>query len=636
MPVDIVQYLNGEPHSPMYSKLLQLIDASKQAKAPVAQWLSMIGAFTQKGVKQIEMDESGLLRHLATYQPGDVLSKDELLEQARAHYYTIKEVRLGVPKYPSYRQPGGSYREYLYIANSQRANVEDALEDVNWEMEELNFYPERIAENPGRVMALEKRREALMKSVVRAVDFSQHHFSDKIEGKHGKNLLVHCRVSVHGDIYFIEEIQSDWAQRGRQWDWKRIPRGPLVTNTEAWAGMVIRRQMQIAAGMPGIRQFAWITESMRNGGKQNLTAERAKDDARKQYRAFVASETEERLRSIGAESMTHEQLAAAKGLIRPAIDAAARSQGIAEPNDMLNDFYIAMIPKLADKALGKSGAKIAMRTMTLDSLVAEGGYGSRVLAQDNVVEVPGVELTPPVREILLAQQPVYSRAPLHCGPIELDAQEQAIAQALMTAREMLGSDKHVRFATHVYDVASGRKVAGRYINKLVQVSLRAADIVEATEHECFHFATDNLMRESEVAMLRKEFAPGTELNFRVRTELTRRGMYEAAAQCEDPLESAAHGFTLWKRGHVSVTERPIHGIFSDLIAIVKDSVRWLQRTVLEYRVTNAQELFQALAAGEMAAKDSLADKPRETGSASVDPGAPNDECAHAALSRFTG
>ena len=62
MSLDAVTYLNRESPevaevAPFFSKLKQAIAESKQARAPAPQWLSMIKALTQKGIKQIEMEE---------------------------------------------------------------------------------------------------------------------------------------------------------------------------------------------------------------------------------------------------------------------------------------------------------------------------------------------------------------------------------------------------------------------------------------------------------------------------------------------------------------------------------------------------------------------------------------------------
>jgi hypothetical protein len=258
----------------------------------------------------------------------------------------------------------------------------------------------------------------------------------------------------------------------------------------------------------------------------------------------------------------------------------------------LNDFYLKVVPKLAEKALGKCGAKPSMLTLTL---------GQRG-AQPNTVIVPGFEMTDAARKQLASPQPLYSRAPVDDTLLaRLDpARVEAVRRAIASTKDMLGSTRHLRMAKYVYDIASGAKVAGRYANGLIQVALNAHDVEEVTDHETWHFASDKLLTATERAMVERDFAPGTELNFRVREALTRRGLFEAAAQCGNSEETAAHGFALWKRGHISMTERPVQGLFSDVALVVRDCMRWLKRVVLEQKHTTSEQLFQALASGELA------------------------------------
>jgi hypothetical protein len=603
MPQDVVRYLNDGANAAFSSRLIDLLTQSKIPRAPVSQWVSAIKSLSQKGLKQVEVDESGASAYLATLPSDHVLERDKLIEEIRRRYYTIKEVWLGDPQFPTYRQPGGEYREYLYLANSERDNVEDALELVNFEMEELAFDPELAITQPERIIALEERRASLMTKVKTAMGFDRDHYHDRLNGRLGKNLLVHCRVSIHGDTYFVDEMQSDWAQQGRRNQWKTVVKGPLVTETEAWAGMALRRQMQIAAQMPNIKRVAWITESMRNGGRQNLEQEQAKQIQRKAYRDFCKAEIQTKLTAIGGEAMTKEQREQATKLLLPAVEQEARGKGLHEPAYMLNDFYLVVLPKLADKVLAKAGAKVGLQDIVLDSVCSRGSYGSGVIPEANHVKVPMIEMTPQVKELLSATQPLYSRSPLHLGPgtdISLDARQKEIALAMARTQEMLGSARHLRFAKHVYDVATGHKVAGRYINQMVQVSLAAQDILLVTEHECFHFAAENLMTGTEVTMLQQEFASGNALNMAVRKALLAQGMRAAAEQCSDPMEAAAHGFSLWTRGELEVSSAPARGLFSDLVNLAHDCVLWFKRTVLEQRCTTVEEVFQALSSGELA------------------------------------
>lgn len=585
---DQVLYLNRTHASPMFSRLMKSIEDSKQGKATPPLWASMIRAMTQKGVKSMEIEESTILYWLETQDSNATILREDLLKKLNSLMFTVKEVRLGTPKYPGHRQSGGKYGEFLYVANSERDNTVDDLERVEYEMQELVFSPERLVDEPELVINLERERAALIELKGKAIDFSDHHFSGDITGRHGKNLLAHCRITEREDqgLYFIEEIQSDWAQKGRKCNWNGIPKGPLVTNTEAWAGMVLRRQLQLAACNPRVKNIAWITESMRNGGGQDTHGEQEKVQQKKVYDDALKEGIVQALAKIESDRMSPEALADAKQICKASVVSQLARQGISEPYDMLNDFYLKVIPKIIEKIIAGTGEKVEIKTFALSA--------------ENVVKVPSITLTDAVRKKLIEKQPVYSRALLLDVP---RAENDPVLLGLVrNAAKMLGTPKSLRLVTHLYDVSTGAKVAGRYINKFTQVSLSAKDIVETCNHECFHFAQDNLFDQRELRILRESFALGTDLNEKVREILTKRGDFALAQDCLNPDESAAQGFALWKKGTLEVKEAPVRGIFSDLVAVIKEVGHWIRKEVLLQDFQTTGEIFEAFASGAIATR----------------------------------
>ncbi|HWS26846.1 MAG TPA: hypothetical protein VN259_09800 [Xanthomonadales bacterium] len=268
--VDKVCYLNLPPNSLLVGSLLAAMDAlpAKMQKAPPAQWIATIRSLTSKGVKQAEIDDCEILDWLKG-TPMKSLDREEVRRQIAARQVTIKEVTLGSPAFSGFSHKklddNSIYRELLYVANSERANMEDRIEELEWELEQYAFEPERLAAESDRVMALEVERAALIRDAPKAYDFSRSHFETQVK-KHGKNLLAHGRELISGSNYLIEEVQSDWAQKGRRADWRGISRGPFVTETKAWAGLVARRMIQRAALNEQVRRVFWIRGSMSNGG----------------------------------------------------------------------------------------------------------------------------------------------------------------------------------------------------------------------------------------------------------------------------------------------------------------------------------------------------------------------------------
>lgn len=541
---DIISYLNKSETAPIASKLIIELKKSKQSKAKASQWLGLIKGFTQKGVRGLEIEESGITAWLASLPDNESITLDRLVRELQRRQVTVKEVILGAPKFGSYRHLGGVYREYLYIANSERDNIEDEIDRIDYELEQLSFDLDRLAADPDQAARLANERMALMSSKSTAIDFPHHHFSDRITGKLGRNLLFHVRASTYRDFYLVHEIQSDWAQKGRRlvtqeqtaFDTGAIPRGPFVTDTEAWAGLALRRHMQLAAQHPNVQRFLWIRGFMRNGWS-------------------------------GSEGGKHD-------------------------DDGLDDFYVKIVSKLADKALKGSGGKCKFFDVTLSS--PDG--------TTKQYQVPGFEMTPEVRAHLLKEaMPLYSRAPVvRVGRSTEDAE---VARALSLATEMLGSARHVRLFSHVYDIASGRQVAGKFVNRMVHLALNAKDIEEASAHECFHFGFEHLMTSRERDLITERFKPGSRMNFEITSALVLRGDLEAAAQCTNPEEAAAHAFALWSKGEFSVKEPEVKGLFADLVSVVRDCARWVRRHVLDEQLQTTEEVFEALRYGRLAERE---------------------------------
>lgn len=566
---DQVLYLNhpDETVQPFYSRLLREIESSKQGKAPVSQWTAMIKAFVQKGIKQSEIEETGILERLAVGDQKQVMQREDLIKLVRSSQVTIKQVTLAQPQFAGYRWPGGQYYETLFIANSKRDNVADRIEAIEFDLEQINFDMDRLMD----AITLDDERMRLKKLILEVPDFDNHHFSTAVNGKHGKNLLAHARYTIRGDVFFIEEIQSDWAQRWRKNEPVRryhelietgrtleevmaeigltaeevervryrapqpIPRGPLITNTELWTAMVLRRLMQMAARMPQVNQVAWITGSMRNGGQM-------------------------------------------------------------VSRDNLGDFYAKIIPKLCEKQIGKLG-KVTPREITLRE------------AQHTVL---GIDMSPELKEKLAGEMPLYA----HGFALERDDADRALQQAKADAlRE--------RFAGKVGDIGTLQLVhgllvdaveppvgagapMGRYFNGAVAVSLQAKHPEEVLDHEIFHVAYDRMLFSSERAVLDEAFAPGTALTQEVAAlaELY-YGSTARAESLRSREEAAAYAFSLWSHGYLKLS-RAANDLFSTTPSIferIRDAFTAFWRAIRGEKdrgLDTPAKIFDALEYGTLA------------------------------------
>jgi hypothetical protein len=441
---------------------------------------------------------------------------------------TIKEVMLGQPQYRVHSHAllapaGAKYSEILYIGNSERDNVIDRIEEIDWELEQFNFDIMRLSENPEAVFALTNERKLLKAHQPAAHEFTWTHFSEVGKSRHGKNLIAHSRELVWDGNFLVEEIQSDWGQKGRKEGWVNIPRGPFVTDTKLWAGLTMRRLMQRAASNPAVTRFSWIRGSMRNGGRSV-----EKDD--------------------------------------------------------LDEFYLKTMGGIVDRVLAPAKQKCRLEQLQI---------GDHVFA-----DVPCFDMTPEVRERLLQVLPLYSLSQLLPKPRPVD--DQRVQAFLQAAQYMTGSIKSVRLVDHLYDVALGREVAGSYVNGLVQASLRARDLPEVLNHECFHFGMDKLFSESECQMIRRSFAPGSDLNNRVKDVLLRNNDHAAWKQCTDPEEAAAYAFAYWSTGKLEMESSPARSLFEEFRVLIGDALAWFRKTAMEEKATTPQELFQSFAKGEYA------------------------------------
>lgn len=546
------RYLNTGLDPRMASQLAEKV-REMQKRAPASQWGKAIRALTQKGVKQREIEEAGVVEWLEA-QGNHPVTQESILGQL-ALRPTIKEIDLSSPKYARYVVPGHDrYTETQYCLNSPRNNVEDRLEEIRFELEDLDFNPERLLREPMLVHQLDEERRKLMSARDTLPDFNLHHYSDMVDPTTGsaiKNLFAHTRTTRRGELFFIDEIQSDWAQkRRRAGEHGGAPDGPFINHTESWAGLILRRVMQRAAEDNSITGVAWINAELRNGGR------------------FVQ-------------------------------------------DDGLDEFYLRVLPSLANKALKGTGVTVKAMDVQLNSSTAR--------------SLPYVPMTPEVRAKLRTVQPVYS---MDLVPRSAHSFSQDMSQSDMAreAREMLGSTMSVRLLNKVVRTANGaeEEVAARQLANLIEISVRARSAGRAFNHEAFHYAESALMSPHEAETVRAAFEDGSPLNDRVRRAMVAARMApEAIAQCSDPVEAAAHAFSLWREQRFHFDERDVEStgatgldrtvgrIFRKIESAFQSLGQWFRRVVGERssdRNARASErLFEALRDGDLQRRQSGSD-----------------------------
>ncbi len=543
MAEDSVKYitsgaLDGSAGEALFSRLLMAVKDLKQASGPPSQWIGILKGLSSKGIKLTEVEDSEILEHLHQLQSIDEkqkVSKDAVVEEILRRLPRIKRVDLGESSFSSYRNiNAGTYTERLYILASEAMAADDRIEDLFFRIEELGFDPSRLLRDPGLVDRLEKELDMLKSIRPKMYDFANHHFSN-VSQKHGKNVMAHARTTQINGLFFIDEIQSDWAQKGRATNWgPGFPKAPFVSNTEQWAGLVVRDLMHEAA-FSNCHTVAWINWNMRNGWNENGAQQGAVQD---------------------------------------------------------DTFYRNIIPKIVEKAIGKAGGCITPHTVPTK-------HGNK--------EVLGFDMTPSVRQALLAAQPLYSReALLPYGAWLQDPKRTAERDlVLMDCQQMLGNVHSVRFCTRVFDIATGSQVAGRYFNRGISISLRAKDMRRAARHEAWHFAHENFLMPHEQRQMNVSFSEGAPLNAHTRRALLQSGEFAAASQCSNAQECAAHAFALWSAGKLDLRNTAEDGLFARVSAALDNLNAWLEHKIFGVKVATPEDLFLAMQTGALAARERL-------------------------------
>lgn len=195
------------------SPAVKAVSEMKQNKMPANQWISQMKS---RGVKQDELTWTGVEDWLKSKDKS--VTKQDLDEYLRANQIQVQEVvkqsDLGPavsPRYEEYTLPGGeNYRELLLTLPSKK------MVDPVKRYDELNDIAARrnLTEAEEAEMVAIERQQFNQESGTVGTDFVSGHYKEP-------NIVAHIRFNERVDadgnkVLFIEEIQSDWAQRGRK------------------------------------------------------------------------------------------------------------------------------------------------------------------------------------------------------------------------------------------------------------------------------------------------------------------------------------------------------------------------------------------------------------------------------------
>lgn len=533
MPRTHSVYLNNHFYSGLRAQL-----EKAQNKAQVAQWINFIHALKQKGVKQIEIEDSNIIKSLEGLDKKHVLQRAELLQLFDRNDVKIRELVLPHPSYPEYRLSGGTeYKETMYILESEKDYLKYQLAQIRFELQELNFDLDALATNPERVYELDNQRKIITEKMLVAHDFYAHHYSTIMDpdepGQHIRNLMAHARTTKRNDIFFIDEIQSDWAQKFRRTNGasKNYPRAPFITNTEVWSAIVLKRQLQRAAADPTIKRLAWITGDLRNG-----------------------------------------------------------RNGVC--NDGLNEFYIKILPKIMSKFLKNTGESVKMANLKLNANPQE--YAVPTIEITDAVRKKALEPAPLYSLDADEDYPsqIYTAKSVDEASL-LQQTPPAFRDAFLGAKEMFSGVFELRLVSHILDDATQLPASGSFLGNVLSFSFNGRDRLGALSHELWHLAESALLDPLDVATIHDAFAPGKKLNTAVRHAMVADGANpRAVAQCDSAEEAAAFGFALWRKGKLqikpqeedigqSAIDKTVGKIFVRVEKAFHSLARWVKRLIVD-------------------------------------------------------
>jgi len=253
------------PKSAYRSRLEPAIEALPQEKMTPEQALGSFKKFPG-GVGEDELQFTGIKGILEQGQP---VTKTSLLEQVRSNPLEITDVYkadaygMGDPKYSQYTLPGGSnYQELLMTLPEKVKELPKGYSVAPLDGHPTAKFtlvgPDGVG-SPVMGNTQEEATEFVKKALNKDSNYRSPHYDEP-------NILAHGRYNtrtIDGDkTLFIEEIQTDWLQAGRDQGFKPdtpsgVPDAPYKS-TDKWVGLTFNRMLKQAVDS-GHDRIAWTS-----------------------------------------------------------------------------------------------------------------------------------------------------------------------------------------------------------------------------------------------------------------------------------------------------------------------------------------------------------------------------------------
>ena len=503
-----------EGAEPLYSALLAAVEAGRGApkRASATGWRQWLDGAQRRGeFRQAERDWLAVDDWLASH---DTITRKDLGEYVRTHQLSLRRVMLGpsrhapsifddhAPKFGTLQLPGGtnyrellvsmdsssrSYSGFIQLRESASAGADELVDDLLVAfgaegLEALDYGRDPLDDTRIRFTALasselDQIRQVLSSQGVPAADievvvinaeaadaYASPHFAER-------NILVHARLNERTDeagrrVLFVEELQSDWHQRGRQAGYGveggrvgSVTDAPFKGSTE-WSLLGLRHIAAIAV-REGFDAIAWTRGDQQvDRYRLSLVASAIEwhpdGDDKMQRRVHIEGidrgqgrlsfEVDNDGRTRCGDRRFHDKLiheVVGIGLgeqIMASVDGRISGADLKIGNAGLGHYYDTILPAVAGKWARRLGGKLesfALPVGTAAELAKDDALlqalGASPANPNNAMVVTGVSITPAMRDALEAGQPMFKRD-VGSGAISDEIFYSALLSALTTSR----------------------------------------------------------------------------------------------------------------------------------------------------------------------------------------------------------
>jgi len=236
--LDVAPVTVKKQRTPLWkSALLEQVTALGQSSAPAAQWKASIQKLQQKGVKQEEIQWSGVMEWLDT-------QKGKVTEEAMLNYLAVNQVELSEKILAGPGGPGFEGRTERMDALITRENAGDITKEETIELDILEQEVARGEEGHDETQYSEYQMPGAKENYTELVITAPLQEGETYSSSHWENIdnaVVHLRFNertIEGKrTLFIEEIQSDLHQLGRKYGYQSGLKKPQAFSPKTWQDM---------------------------------------------------------------------------------------------------------------------------------------------------------------------------------------------------------------------------------------------------------------------------------------------------------------------------------------------------------------------------------------------------------------